>query len=113
MMAIHAPMRQTCQPKRSESSNNSPAAETIPMSSMTTDTPSSVRTRSKARFGVLALISVGTWFPQQERPTGSANLAGIVTPLVIGAIALLGALSYVVLLGDIHRIEFEPEGAIP
>jgi ACS family D-galactonate transporter-like MFS transporter len=58
----------------------------------------------------------------------AANLAGIVTPLVvgaivsatgsfvwalafIGAIALVGALSYVVLLGDIHRIEFDPEPA--
>jgi len=54
----------------------------------------------------------------------SANLAGIVTPLVIGyayqstgsffgplvyigAVALLGALSYSVLLGDIHRLEID------
>jgi ACS family D-galactonate transporter-like MFS transporter len=53
----------------------------------------------------------------------SANLAGIVTPLVIGyayqstgtfvgplayiaVVALLGALSYSVLLGDIHRLEY-------
>jgi ACS family D-galactonate transporter-like MFS transporter len=56
----------------------------------------------------------------------AANLAGIVTPLVIGfivgatgsfvgalafvgAVALLGALSYIFLLGDIHRIELAPE----
>jgi MFS transporter, ACS family, D-galactonate transporter len=54
----------------------------------------------------------------------SANLAGIVTPLVIGyayqstgsfvgpliyigVVALLGAFSYSVILGDIHRIEFD------
>jgi ACS family D-galactonate transporter-like MFS transporter len=54
----------------------------------------------------------------------SANLAGIVTPLVIGityqltgsfvgplayvaAVALLGAFSYSVILGDIHRLEVE------
>jgi MFS transporter, ACS family, D-galactonate transporter len=54
----------------------------------------------------------------------SANLAGIVTPLVIGValdlthsfvgpliyiacVALIGALSYSVLLGDIHRIELD------
>jgi ACS family D-galactonate transporter-like MFS transporter len=53
----------------------------------------------------------------------SANLAGIVTPLVVGyayqstgtfvgplayiaVVALLGALSYSVLLGDIHRLEY-------
>ena len=52
----------------------------------------------------------------------SANLAGIVTPLVIGyaltlthsfvgpliyisVVALIGALSYSVLLGDIHRLD--------
>jgi ACS family D-galactonate transporter-like MFS transporter len=54
----------------------------------------------------------------------SANLAGIVTPLVIGyayqatgsfygpliyigAVALIGAFAYSVILGDIHRLEFE------
>jgi len=54
----------------------------------------------------------------------SANLAGIVTPLVIGvafqltgsfvgpllyvgAVALIGAFSYSVILGDIHRLEVE------
>ena len=54
----------------------------------------------------------------------SANLAGIVTPLVIGyayqstgtfvgpliyigVVALLGAFSYSVILGDIHRLELE------
>ena len=54
----------------------------------------------------------------------SANLAGIVTPLVvgiayqatgsfygpliyIGAVALVGAISYSVILGDIHRLELE------
>ena len=59
----------------------------------------------------------------------SANLAGIVTPLVIGyayqrtgtfvgpllyigVVALIGALSYSLVLGDIHRLEVEtePEG---
>lgn len=57
----------------------------------------------------------------------SANLAGIATPLVIGfafqlsgsfvgplvyigAVALLGALSYSVILGDIHRLDVEIEG---
>jgi len=57
----------------------------------------------------------------------SANLAGIVTPLVIGfafqvsgsfvgpliyigAVALLGAFSYSVILGDIHRLDVETEG---
>jgi MFS transporter, ACS family, D-galactonate transporter len=56
----------------------------------------------------------------------SANLAGIVTPLVIGiafemtgtfvgpliyigAVALVGAFSYSVILGDIHRLEVETE----
>jgi MFS transporter, ACS family, D-galactonate transporter len=56
----------------------------------------------------------------------SANLAGIVTPLVIGyafqwtgsfvgplayiaVVALIGAFSYSVLLGDIHRLEVETE----
>jgi MFS transporter, ACS family, D-galactonate transporter len=55
----------------------------------------------------------------------SANLAGIVTPIVIGvafqrtgsfvgpliyigAVALLGAFSYSVILGDIHRLEVDP-----
>ena len=54
----------------------------------------------------------------------SANLAGIVTPLVIGVafqlsgsfvgpllyvgvVALIGAFSYSVILGDIHRLEVE------
>jgi ACS family D-galactonate transporter-like MFS transporter len=54
----------------------------------------------------------------------STNLAGIVTPIVIGiffgltgsfvgpliyiaAVALIGAFSYTVVLGDIHRLEFE------
>jgi ACS family D-galactonate transporter-like MFS transporter len=54
----------------------------------------------------------------------SANLAGILTPVVIGvalgvsgsfvgpliyiaAVALLGAFSYVVILGDIHRLELD------
>ena len=54
----------------------------------------------------------------------SANLAGIVTPLVIGitfqltgsfvgpliyirVVALVGAVSYSVILGDIHRLEVE------
>ena len=54
----------------------------------------------------------------------SANLAGIVTPLVIGfafqvtgsfvgplvyigVVALIGAFSYSVILGDIHRLELE------
>ena len=58
----------------------------------------------------------------------SANLAGIITPLVIGyayqatgsfygpllyigAVALLGAFSYSVILGDIRRLEFEPAPA--
>jgi ACS family D-galactonate transporter-like MFS transporter len=56
----------------------------------------------------------------------SANLAGIVTPLVIGiayqvsgsfvgplvyigVVALLGAFSYSVILGDIHRLDVETE----
>lgn len=56
----------------------------------------------------------------------SANLAGIVTPVVIGitfqatgsfvgpliyiaAVALLGALSYSVILGDIHRLEVQTD----
>jgi ACS family D-galactonate transporter-like MFS transporter len=56
----------------------------------------------------------------------SANLAGIVTPLVIGlayemthsfvgpliyiaAVALLGAFSYIVILGDIHRLDVQTE----
>lgn len=56
----------------------------------------------------------------------SANIAGILTPLVIGfayqitgsfaaplfyigAVALLGAVSYGVLLGDIHRLTFDSE----
>ena len=56
----------------------------------------------------------------------SANLAGIVTPLVIGiafqmtgsfvgplvyiaVVALIGAFSYSVILGDIHRLEVETE----
>jgi len=62
----------------------------------------------------------------------SANLAGIITPLVIGyayqatgsfygplvyigAVALIGAFSYSVILGDIHRLEFEtaPAPAAP
>ena len=60
----------------------------------------------------------------------AANLAGIITPLVIGAIvsatgsfvwalafigaiALVGALSYIFLLGDIRRIEFVPESTVP
>ena len=55
----------------------------------------------------------------------SANLAGIVTPLVIGfafqltgsfvgplayiaVVALIGAFSYSVILGDIHRLELDP-----
>lgn len=55
----------------------------------------------------------------------AANLAGIVTPIIIGAIvaatgsfvyaigfigvvALLGALSYIVILGDVKRIELRP-----
>ena len=55
----------------------------------------------------------------------STNLAGIVTPIVIGvffgmtgsfvgpliyiaAVALIGAFSYTVILGDIHRLELEP-----
>ena len=55
-----------------------------------------------------------------------ANLAGIVTPLVVGfvvattgsfawalgfiaVVALIGALSYVFLLGDVKRVEYEPE----
>nr|WP_283949851.1 MFS transporter [Limobrevibacterium gyesilva] len=55
----------------------------------------------------------------------ATNLAGIITPIVIGviigttgsfawalafvgAIALAGALSYIFILGDIHRIELEP-----
>lgn len=59
----------------------------------------------------------------------SANLAGIVTPLVIGvafqltgsfvgplvyigAVALLGAFSYSVILGDIHRLDAETEGCV-
>jgi len=59
----------------------------------------------------------------------SANLAGIVTPLVIGvafqltgsfvgplvyigAVALLGAFSYSVILGDIHRLDAETEGCL-
>ena len=58
----------------------------------------------------------------------SANLAGIVTPLVIGVafqltgsfvgplvyigvVALLGAFSYSVILGDIHRLDAETEDA--
>jgi MFS transporter, ACS family, D-galactonate transporter len=53
-----------------------------------------------------------------------ANLAGIVTPIVIGIVvattgsfawalafiavmALIGALSYIFLLGDVRRVEFE------
>ena len=57
----------------------------------------------------------------------SANLAGIVTPLVIGVafqltgsfvgplvyigvVALIGAFSYSVILGDIHRLDAETEG---
>jgi len=56
----------------------------------------------------------------------SANLAGIVTPLVIGfafqltgsfvgplayiaVVALIGAFSYSVILGDIHRLELDPD----
>jgi ACS family D-galactonate transporter-like MFS transporter len=56
----------------------------------------------------------------------SANLAGIVTPLVIGltyqltgsfvgplayiaVVALIGAFSYSVILGDIHRLEIDPD----
>jgi ACS family D-galactonate transporter-like MFS transporter len=56
----------------------------------------------------------------------SANLAGIITPLVIGyafqwtgsfvgplayiaVVALIGAFSYSVVLGDIHRLEVETE----
>jgi ACS family D-galactonate transporter-like MFS transporter len=56
----------------------------------------------------------------------SANLAGIITPLVIGiafqmtgsfvgplayiaVVALIGALAYSVLLGDIHRLEVETD----
>jgi ACS family D-galactonate transporter-like MFS transporter len=56
----------------------------------------------------------------------SANLAGIVTPLVIGiayemthsfvgpliyiaAVALLGAFSYIVILGDIHRLDVQTD----
>jgi ACS family D-galactonate transporter-like MFS transporter len=56
----------------------------------------------------------------------AANLASIITPLVIGfivsatgsfeyalafvgAVALCGALSYIFLLGDIHRIELKPQ----
>jgi ACS family D-galactonate transporter-like MFS transporter len=56
----------------------------------------------------------------------SANLAGIVTPLVIGiafqmtgsfvgpllyigVVALVGAFSYSVILGDIHRLEVQTE----
>jgi ACS family D-galactonate transporter-like MFS transporter len=56
----------------------------------------------------------------------SANLAGIVTPLVIGytydrtgsfvgplayigVVALIGAFSYSVILGDIHRLQIEPK----
>jgi MFS transporter, ACS family, D-galactonate transporter len=59
----------------------------------------------------------------------SANLAGIVTPLVIGVafqltgsfvgplvyigvVALLGAFSYSVILGDIHRLDAETEGCL-
>ena len=60
----------------------------------------------------------------------SANLAGIVTPLVIGitfqvtgtfvgpliyiaVVALLGAFAYSVILGDIHRLEIDTGGANP
>ena len=56
----------------------------------------------------------------------SANLAGILTPLVIGvtyemtgsfvgpliyiaAVALLGAFAYIVILGDIHRLDVQTE----
>ena len=56
----------------------------------------------------------------------SANLAGIVTPLVIGyffqmtgsfvgpllyigAVALIGAFAYSVILGDIHRLEVKTD----
>jgi ACS family D-galactonate transporter-like MFS transporter len=59
----------------------------------------------------------------------SANLAGIVTPLVIGVafqltgsfvgpliyigvVALIGAFSYSVILGDIHRLDAETEGCL-
>jgi ACS family D-galactonate transporter-like MFS transporter len=59
----------------------------------------------------------------------SANLAGIVTPLVIGVsfqltgsfvgplayigvVALVGAFSYSVILGDIHRLDAETEGCL-
>jgi ACS family D-galactonate transporter-like MFS transporter len=58
----------------------------------------------------------------------TTNLAGIITPLVIGvtfqmtgtfvgpliyiaAVALMGAFSYSVILGDIHRLEVETENA--
>jgi MFS transporter, ACS family, D-galactonate transporter len=57
----------------------------------------------------------------------SANMAGIITPLVIGvayqltgsffgpllyvgAVALLGAFSYSVILGDIHRLDLDAAG---
>jgi ACS family D-galactonate transporter-like MFS transporter len=57
-----------------------------------------------------------------------ANLAGIVTPLVVGfvvaatgsfawalafiaVVALLGAFSYIFILGDVRRVEFEGDGA--
>jgi MFS transporter, ACS family, D-galactonate transporter len=59
----------------------------------------------------------------------SANLAGIITPLVIGVsfqltgsfvgplayigvVALVGAFSYSVILGDIHRLDAETEGLL-
>jgi MFS transporter, ACS family, D-galactonate transporter len=55
----------------------------------------------------------------------STNLAGIVTPLVVGfvyertgsfvgplvyiaVVALIGALSYIAILGDIHRLDVDP-----
>ena len=58
----------------------------------------------------------------------SANLAGIVTPLVIGfayqrtgtfvgplvyiaVVALVGAFAYSVILGDIHRLDVQTAGA--
>ena len=56
----------------------------------------------------------------------SANIAGIVTPIVIGValglsgsfvgpliyisvVALIGAFAYIVILGDIHRLELDGE----
>lgn len=94
---------------------------------------------SRTRLFILALVTIGTMINYLDRSVLSVaakshigvtagvfnfctNLAGIITPLVIGLIymatgsfffalayiavvALLGVLSYVFLLGDVKRVE--------